>query len=92
MDGVHVMLGLKILINHKDRVQLAKEDDMSVKEIFSRRVTILQCKECGRIYKHGSWIELTVEISIELSKRTSGFKIQGEVCKKCLELNSLGVG
>jgi len=56
---------------------------MRVESIFSQKCSIIYCPWCGKVKKHGKWIELTVYESQKLSQRYSGFNLIEETCPHC---------
>jgi rubrerythrin len=63
---------------------------MSVYEIFNQRFNLWNCPHCGKIKKHGQWLELTTRESQKLSQTYHGFDIIEESCPTCKTKNAIG--
>jgi NMD protein affecting ribosome stability and mRNA decay len=59
-------------------------------KLFAQKCCLVYCPHCGRVKKHGKWVELTAYESQKLSQRYNGFNLVEETCTHCQTQTVIG--
>ncbi len=64
---------------------------MSIRELFSKKFTLVYCPYCSCIKKHNRWVTLTTSESQKLSKDHRAFSLIEETCPACSTKEAIGL-